>query len=551
MIYKFLIFCPFLCFITLVQAQKSVVDSLQFRIDTTQIPERKAMALMDLGGFYYEKYTIEGYNQAAEYYTKALEISLKANNPDTLDQCYLSLGQVYDALGDDKLPKALEYYQKHVEWAIAVRDTDSLLGAYLTVASVQMRLKKYDDSKKTLSDLTQLTPKMNSLKINNRVLSAAAFFCSKMDDFSLCQRYFNAINLTKDTIKNGNYPFKKYYNLANFYVLGKQKKYPEALKAGELALKETTTNTDSMDICSILGTFAHGLGNDSAAYRYRNLEHQIYGQMMNIESLKDVKNSLLKSELMLKEEHVQLQKSYRNWLILGLSVLGIAFGVIVRLNFLNQKQNKKLKNQVSENTMLLQEVHHRVKNNLQLISSFMHLQQMKKDLTTDELVKQMQSKIGALSLVHQMLQSQQVQEKVMLKSYFEQLISQTIAMHADGKSEIECTINMDDTTLSLDSITSLAFLTMELLMNTIKYVLPQKLDCKINISAHSKSGILFFEYGDNGFGLPSNVNFNAPKTTGLRLVKRLAAQLNTPVKLINESNKLVYALEIPLNNEIL
>jgi two-component system sensor kinase len=203
--------------------------------------------------------------------------------------------------------------------------------------------------------------------------------------------------------------------------------------------------------------------------------------------------------------------------------------------------------QVEENKLLMNEVHHRVKNNLQIISSFMLLQQAKNSNTENgELLKQLQSKIGALALVHQMLQNQQVHEKVIIKNYFEQLTTQVVATQTNNGNSLQCVVDMDETVLSLDSITSLAFIAIELLLNTIKYVVPYQPATEAVLTARADKNKLLFTYSDSGPGLPPEIDIHKPTTTGLRLIKRLAAQLGSQLETYRDAEKFVYKIEIPV-----
>jgi two-component system sensor kinase len=270
--------------------------------------------------------------------------------------------------------------------------------------------------------------------------------------------------------------------------------------------------------------------------------------------MSEASNTLLQSELKLKEENEKLlqqkqssQQTLNKFLIIGILLLAALFALLLWQAIVRHKQNKILSTQVEENKLLLNEVHHRVKNNLQIISSFMLLQQAKNGNTeNDELLKQLQSKIGALALVHQMLQNQQVHEKVMIKNYFEQLTTQIIATHTNNDNGLQCRVEMDETVLSLDSITSLAFIAIELLLNTIKYVVPYHSITEVLLKARSDKNKLLFTYSDSGSGLPPGIDTNKPTTTGLRLIKRLAVQLGSELETYREAGKFIYKIKIPL-----
>jgi two-component sensor histidine kinase len=535
-------------------AQQPLPDSLQKAIDTTKSKAGLVNAYRVAGEFYYGWYNTEGYNKAAALFEKARVIANETHDSLLIGRAYLSLAQVYDAFGEDKLPKALEYYTIHHHTALKQNDTPIILRTYINMASVLGRMNMVDTCKKSLKQLTLLAQKYNHIKNLNRSYTFASYLSSQLNDLGLCRNYFNKINTAKDTITNGSLPYRKFYFLTQFYLLGKENKFNEALAAGEAALKEVNNISDSSQIYNLLGTYARNTGNYKKAAFYREGEMFLYRRMVNAKSFGDASNTLLQSELKLKEENAtllaqkaQTQRSLNNWLIAGLLVISAGLLYIFYLATQRRKQNAALTKQVAENKLLLQEVHHRVKNNLQLISSFTVLHEMKKETGKAEMIKDLKSKIQALALLHQKLHQQNSYDKLELQPYFEQLVSATLSIHSDTHGEIKYNIDMGNSFLDLDTLTQLALITNELMMNSIKYV-ASKQTCQIDIKAKVENAKLIFTYTDNGTGLPANINFGAATTTGLRMIKKLAEQIRATTVINSSSNCLSYVFEIPLKN---
>jgi two-component sensor histidine kinase len=543
----------FLCSLwQIAAAQDALPDSLQKKIDTTTNTEEKISALTEAGDYYYQFYNAAGYSKAATLFEKARVLANATKDSALIGLAYLSLGQVYDAVGDDKLPKALEYYTIHNRTSYIRKDTPIILRSFMNIAHTQMRLKQNEACKKTLTQLVALTLPYNKIKSTNRSHVFAAYIASQIDDYSLSKKYFLIIDPVKDPIVNGSLSYKNFYHLTKLYLLGKENKFSDGLLAGEEALHAASNQSDSMTIYRTMATFANSAGEYKKAFLYKNQELDLYSAITRNHSLSAVNNSLLKSEITLKEENAALlqsrqtiQQKTNNWLIAGLTFSLLALGGIFWLAATRRNQNKKLEAQVNENKLLLQEVHHRVKNNLQILSSFMLLQQMKKNVDSEELVKQLQSKIQALALIHQKLHQQNSYSAVELQSYFEQLVVDTLAIHSNGNVAIKYAVNADDTFLNLDTLTPLALITTELLLNTIKYV-AVKQPCQITITAQKKQDTLIFTYADDGKGLPDLIQFDTVSSTGLRLVKRLAKQIKAGVTVSNTAAGLSFLFEIPV-----
>jgi tetratricopeptide (TPR) repeat protein len=320
-----------LCFCLLqlfAAAQQPLLDSLQKAIDSAKTKKALADACVDAGRFYYDFYNMDGYNKAAALFEKARAAASETGDSLLIAIAYLSLAQVYDAIGEDKLPKALEYYTLHQRAAIIENDTPVIVRTYMNIVSVQSRLGEQEAAKITLKKLTSLAEKYNRIKTLNKGYVFAAYISSQLNDINLCRNYFSKINTQNDTITNGSLAYRKFYFLIKFYLLGKENKFDEAIAAGEDALKEVNNISDSSHIYGLLATYSNNTGNYKKAYYYREGEMVLYRRMVNAKSFGDASNTLLQSELKLKEENAtllaqkaQTQRRLNNWLIAGLLVI--------------------------------------------------------------------------------------------------------------------------------------------------------------------------------------------------------------------------------------
>jgi two-component system, sensor histidine kinase PdtaS len=531
-------------------AQTILPDSLQKAIDTASIAANKIEAYINAGDFYYQDYNALGYSKAANMYEQARKIANDTKDSVLIGMAYHSLGQVYDAVGDDKLPKALEYYRIFERTSYLMKDTPVILRSHMNVAHTLMRLKKTEECKQSLELITRLSNQYKRLKNINKAHVFAAFVAFGLEEFELCKKYFSLVDVVKDTILNGSLSYKNMYHLTKLYLLGKENRFEEAVLAGEEALGASTNKSDSMQVYAKLSVYAQNAKQFEKAYYYKDTELGLYSDITRETSLTSVNNSLLNSEIKLKEENGALlqskqviQQTINRWLTIGLVLMSLALIGIFWLASVRRRQNRKLAAQVNENKLLLQEVHHRVKNNLQIVSSFMLLQQLKKDVDSEELVKQLQSKIQALALIHQKLHQQNSFDKVELQSYFEQLLSETINTNGSGQDKIVYKVEAFNSQLGQDTLTPLALITNELILNSIKYAGDEQ-PCVISLRTTEAKGMLFFEYKDNGPGLPVNINLDTVSTTGLRLIKRLAKQIKSEVQINSERNG--FLLNIPV-----
>jgi two-component system, sensor histidine kinase PdtaS len=534
-------------------AQKTLPKELLHAIDTATTASSKMGAYIDVGDFYYQYFDAIGYSKAADYYEKARLVAESTKDSTLIGISYHSLAQVYDAVGEDKLPKALEYYTIFNRTTLKGSDTQRIIRSFINIAATQRRLGLKNNCEESLLKLTTLSQKFGKQKLINRSFVFAAYTFGLLEDYKNSRKYFDAINLASDTFYNSSLAYSNMFHLSKLYLLGSEKKFDEALQAGEDALKASSNASDSMNIYNQLVAFAKNAKNYEKAFEFTKQELDLYAKITTKQGLSSVNNSLLKSELNLKEKNAvlllqkqQAQSTLSKWLTVGLVLMALALLGIVWLATIRRNQNISLAEKVEENNLLLKEVHHRVKNNLQIISSFMLLQQLKKNIDKDELIKQLQSKIQTLALIHQKLHNQSNYDAVELKTYFEQLFRETVFAFAINQDDVTYEINVADTTLNLDTLTPLALIINELLLNSIKHVSTKK-KCHIIIAGKEEKNILNIVYADNGDGLPNEINFEASASTGLRLVKALTKQIKGTVKTQKIDGEQLFIFDIPVN----
>jgi PAS domain S-box-containing protein len=179
----------------------------------------------------------------------------------------------------------------------------------------------------------------------------------------------------------------------------------------------------------------------------------------------------------------------------------------------------ELQSALNQKDSLLNEIHHRVKNNLQVILGLLDLSALRcGGAESEELVKDVRGKIHSMALVHNMLHRQQSIERIGLLDFSEQLFKHLVRIHAvEG---FELSLQGTDARLELGKAIPTGLILNELFVNAMKYAYKggaRKLSCKIEESPDS----IIIEVADDGPGLPNDVNPMTTKTLGLRLVRDL------------------------------
>ncbi|NIP39529.1 MAG: hypothetical protein GWM89_10875 [Candidatus Dadabacteria bacterium] len=190
--------------------------------------------------------------------------------------------------------------------------------------------------------------------------------------------------------------------------------------------------------------------------------------------------------------------------------------------------------------MLLKEIHHRVKNNLQIVSSLLMLQsEYTNDKKAVECLKDSTNLIGSMAYIHEHLYGSDDLSNVNISKYVKTLVSNLYDSFAYNKADIEVKLDINLVSLSADDAIHCGLIINELLTNSFKYAFPNIRDAAIGVSDYQINVSLNLDrkntralvVDDNGIGLPDNLDLSNPTTLGLSLVSVLTQQLKGSIEL--------------------
>ncbi|MGE0567918.1 MAG: PAS domain S-box protein [Bacteroidia bacterium] len=200
------------------------------------------------------------------------------------------------------------------------------------------------------------------------------------------------------------------------------------------------------------------------------------------------------------------------------------------------KQNEEgLVQSLKEKEVLLKEVHHRVKNNMQIISSILNLQSSYiYDTKVLELLKESQNRIKTMAYVHESLYQNKTFSIINLSEYLSTLVNNIVQSYSVSPEKTKLIINSEKVLLNLDNAIPLGLIANELVTNAIKHAFPGKSKGVIQINLQTKNNYVFLNIEDNGIGLPPDFNPESSATLGLQLVQTLGDQITAKVEFISK-----------------
>jgi two-component sensor histidine kinase/sensor domain CHASE-containing protein len=199
---------------------------------------------------------------------------------------------------------------------------------------------------------------------------------------------------------------------------------------------------------------------------------------------------------------------------------------------------QKHEEEARQKSLLLKEIHHRVKNNLQVISGLLYLQARRtKDTKLMEVLNESSNRVKSVALIHQRLQQSKDTVSVELSEYIRDLT--TVLLHSCGRDAAVITLNLDLETsvvIGIDTAVPCGLIVNELISNSLKHAFPEGHGGEINISLHSDdTDTITLVVGDNGVGLPEGLDFRKADSLGLQLVMSLVSQLGGSIDIDTRS----------------
>ncbi len=197
---------------------------------------------------------------------------------------------------------------------------------------------------------------------------------------------------------------------------------------------------------------------------------------------------------------------------------------------------ERLINSLHEKEVMLKEIHHRVKNNMQVISSLLKLQSSYiKDEESLQLFKNSQSRVKTMALVHEKLYRSENLSEIDLKDYIKNLSRHIMATYTTIEQRITIDYDIGDIFLDINSAVPFGLILNELISNAFKYAFPDNRDGKIFIGFNLVDNDRYcFTVKDNGIGLPDDFDISTANTLGMQLVNSLTMQLHGDLEIENK-----------------
>ncbi len=208
------------------------------------------------------------------------------------------------------------------------------------------------------------------------------------------------------------------------------------------------------------------------------------------------------------------------------------FTSIIRDLTERQKADEQIKKSLQEKEVLIREVHHRVKNNMQIISSLLNLQtSYVDDKETVDLLKESQNRVKSMAMIHEKLYQSEDLNHINIFDYINSLVNDLFYSYAIPKYQIKPVIEVEKINLNIETAVPCGLIISEIISNSLKYAFPKGRKGEVHISLKHNGEKFYLTIGDNGIGLPEGFEINKADSLGLKLVNSLTEQIDGELKL--------------------
>jgi PAS domain S-box-containing protein len=228
------------------------------------------------------------------------------------------------------------------------------------------------------------------------------------------------------------------------------------------------------------------------------------------------------------------------WLVVSAGLIdfhGRPAGVASFLDITESKRvEAQLRDSLAEKELLLKEVHHRVKNNLQVISTLLDLQSEKIHAgNLQESIRESQDRIRAMALIHERLYQSSDLVRIDFWEYIESLVGHLLSSYVDDPLRIAMKVDVGDIQLAIDRAIPCGLIINELVSNAMKHAFPDGRSGEITIRLHADDrGQVTLTVAEDGVGMPAGIDFRKTESLGLQLVNMLTRQLRGQIEMSGE-----------------
>jgi len=462
------------------------------------------------------------YADAIKYYEESLVLKKERSDEINYFNSLMNLGKIYGLMG--KPEEAWEYLEEAELGFEKLGQKGNMINVQIYKAQVKLGAGLVEEASALILPLVKdgLLSHRNSRRIEG--LTVAGEVCDAKGNYAMAIHYFSqALAVVEDSGVRFDHNKLLEKFAASLFKANRPAEAYEQLRKG---FDGVVMSTEQEQIA---------------------LEQEMQVKFNTLQ--KEQENMKLQSQNLIKD--LSLRKTRRT---LGLTLLGLILiaGFAIQI-FLNRRKVKKLNrslqrqkdvisSSLAEKEILLKEIHHRVKNNLQVVSSLLGIQARQvKDQAAFEALRESRSRVLSMTLIHQNLYSHDHLMGIGLKNYFRKLTENLFHTYSLSNDQIHLTSDIDEIVLDVDTVIPLGLVLNELISNALKYAFPDG-SGKIHVTIKESSDGLLLSVRDNGIGMHDPDKTKQNDSFGYDLINSFVEKMDGELEILVNQGTEVRAL---------
>lgn len=537
---------------------KNDLDSCLFylnKADTIHIhinrPDQRGHISSDIALAYYLR---GNYELSLRHHLRALELRRAAGNKNHISRSLNNIGLLYKQRKDYET--AVKYYRESIMLKEEMNDERGLVNTYMNLGSMYQSLKQHDSSYAYAKKCHDLALKLGLEEDVAGAKSNMAESLITMNRLPEAEKLHQEAKTIAEKTGCHNCMFTVYRGLGSIHMRRNEAGQALPLFKDGLALA-THHNRPQIKLAyyNVLADCYSKLNNHALAYAYLDSANKLSEQLLNEENLRQINEMTAVYETTKKEKEIEKlnaekigtlaearrRKQERNYFFIS-SILFLALAAVAYKAYTANKKKKELLNRqnqiieksLQEKEILLKEIHHRVKNNLQLVSSLLSLQtDYIKDEHALDAVKESRNRVHSMALIHQNLYQEDDLTGIKVEEYIGKLCDNLFNSYNIRPGKITLIRDIQPMHLDVEIVVPLGLMLNELITNCLKYAFPKGEGTIKIMLGESNNRLKIFVY-DDGVGLPPDINITESGTFGFKMIHAFIQKMKGEIKIYSE-----------------
>lgn len=524
----------------------------------------QASCLALIAGFYQD---MGDYDRSLQYYFDALQIAERGKETKLTASTCNNIATVYAAAGSDR-NQTLYYYQRALQAALQMKNFAFAGLVAVNLAAEYMHANRRDSAEIMVQSALNYAGQSAQRGYEYAVvMTGAGNVYEELGQYQKAESFLRDGLSVQDSLKR---PINAMGPLSSLCaLLVKQKRWSEAELLVDRLLQDATkyeTKIYIREAYRLLSDMAKEKKQLEKALEFKQQQDRWNDSIFSETRQQSIANVQARAELAQRELEVKYETNEKanenRWLRLIVAAASVVLLLLIVLLWLIirahkkqehanrelQEKNALIDRQAQEKDTLMLEIHHRVKNNLQIVSSLLNLQA---NTLTDEkaiaALRESHNRVKSISLIHQKLYSQEALSAIYLEEYIVQLYTHLKQVFSAPHIDFQCSVHPPHFKLSMDHSIPLGVILNELITNSIKYAQINKSGGQIRIVITDLlNGQCSLCYSDNGVGLPYGFDIKSSTSLGMRIVSELSRQMRGVLTVTSDSGtqfKLIFPLK--------